>query len=220
MSYYDALRSAHGAVTNLPRVPDDLRNSVYPSIDQAKQILELALGNGVEYEAAKETALVAHTCILSAVSRLRVDIEAFSELGSNPEVVNYLRWLEELVETWALRDMALEYHNQLSYVAASNSPPVNHSYELANNASVNGGGGGGGGGGEYGDDGGGGGDGYQGGGSGGVDGNYVSAALPGDNTNTAEIIYRHAEQAMAVAEQAVLANDRNLSARSFHFAVV
>lgn len=202
MPYGDALRSSYGAIDNLPNVPDVIRSSVFPSIDQAKQILELAIRNSVDLDAAKETSLVAHTCILSALSRLRADIESTEfGLNNNPDVIHYLHLLEELVETWAVKDLALEYHYQLSFVAASQSPPANPNSADSNhhneNSTVNDGGGGGGG-----------------------DINYLAAQLPGDSTNTAEIIFRHAEQAMAVAEQAVLANDRMLSARSFHFAVV
>jgi hypothetical protein len=45
-------------------------------------------------------------------------------------------------------------------------------------------------------------------------------SIPGDPQATAEVIYRHAEEAIVIAEQAVVARDRMRSARSFHCAVV
>ena len=76
MSLAVVLNGAYEALDQLPAPLPRIANIVRPHIDQARQILTLAIEGDVDEVGARETALVAHTCVLSALARARDEATA------------------------------------------------------------------------------------------------------------------------------------------------
>eukprot|EP00613_Pedinella_sp_CCMP2098_P075259 CAMPEP_0171932326 /NCGR_PEP_ID=MMETSP0993-20121228/30282_1 /TAXON_ID=483369 /ORGANISM="non described non described, Strain CCMP2098" /LENGTH=140 /DNA_ID=CAMNT_0012572587 /DNA_START=34 /DNA_END=453 /DNA_ORIENTATION=+ len=112
------LGGAFESIRALPQPPAPVFGIVTPHMDQAAQILRVAITNNVGEDAANETALVAHTCILSGLVRAKGELQARVDAGQlvaqHEECEVYLRTLDGLLEHWALRDMAIAYHSKLS----------------------------------------------------------------------------------------------------------
>lgn len=64
-------------------------------------------------DAANETALVAHTCVFSALQSCKQKISA-NPGGFDWDAAGYLQSLEKLLDSWPLRKMALAYHTKLA----------------------------------------------------------------------------------------------------------
>jgi hypothetical protein len=84
MSLTVVLNGALEALDHLGTPPPRISTIVRPHLDQAKQILGMAMDADVDEIGANETALVAHSCVLSALARAR-------EAGASDEHCRYAR---------------------------------------------------------------------------------------------------------------------------------
>ena len=74
MSVTVTLTNAAESLDALGDMPLELRALLGPHVEQAKEILDLALENAVDEVGCQETALVAHTCVLSGVARAKGEL--------------------------------------------------------------------------------------------------------------------------------------------------
>jgi hypothetical protein len=153
-------------------------------------------------DAMNEAALVAHTCTLSAVTRVQRENEEAAD--SDPAVLAFVNQLSELLSKWAIKDMAVRFQHCLLLLAGelvasartcltllSPQQVAYHAKMVGGAAEVSA-----------------------------PRGAASETADPGSARATAEVIFRHAQEAMSLGEAAVLSKDRSRSARSFHCAVM